>query len=439
MAFSDSRLLLLRFRVNSRQRKGNHVNKKTAGKSAAALVVAGGLALGGLAAPASAASASIDSGTAAWEFYPDEPYFEGATPLSNGANSNWTDLDWWDYPAQFQVFTCDAVPNMGAMDSFFDGGTTELVDEDVNVGGVSTFYYKWTPNPICGDVVIDATVTFQGNSAKFDFTVVEGTVDDFDFTGYATQSGTEWSVQQGASAVGVPTDDETSLFAWKVSSDAELSAYLDENDFVASGDTPTNFSAVLTVVDYTSGTGLDSILPFFKTWAPTLDQSFGSMQGLYSGTDAPSYDLLTLEQGVAVNQVWEGTYTPFLVDGDNDYFSPENNDYILGDLPAGLTASVVFDEETGEPVVTLSGIPAEAGYFTVPLTFTRSLGGDERDYPLTSILEIVVPESETAAPAGNTPEGELAHTGFDAAPLGFAAIVMMLGAALIGVRKARKA
>jgi hypothetical protein len=421
--------------------KGKYVKKKTAGKTAAALVVAGGLALGGLAAPASAATAAIDSGTASWEFYPDEPtYFPSAKPLSDGENSNWTQLDWYDNPADFVVEACNTETS-AAMDTFgMGGGYTNLIDSDITEGGISSFDYEWEFWTGCGEIIIDATLTFQGNSVKYDFTVVKGEVDSFGFRAYAPVDGVDWAVQSDSSAVGVPTDDTSSLFGWKVSSDAQVTDFVDEGTFLAGGANPTRFSAVMTMLDYTPGTGLDSILPYFKQWAPTLDQSFGAMHGLYSGTDAPAYDLLTLKQGVAVDQVWEGTYTPFFMDGDAPYFSAGDNDYVLGDLPAGLTATVVFDEETGEPVVTLSGTPTEAGYWSVPLTFTRELSDDGRFYPLMSILEIVVPETETAAlPTGNTPEGELAHTGFDAGPLGFAAIVMMLGAALIGVRKARKA
>jgi len=400
----------------------------------AAVVAISAASVFGAAAPAFAATYDVYSNPVIWDDFNDttgalsDAYFayNGATDLYG-----WTD-DAFDNIGSATVFDCSA--GSGSVSLVF----TEAAPPVIVPGGTSVFSLTSTGNvdPVnCAPFTVNATVTFQGNFARWAYTL-SGDFNDFRFAGDVGSDGAGTVTAPDSSTI-LESDSDvndpslafqattTGVGTWAGSPAFESFSY------TATG-TPTAVTVVVAVADYTYVSGQAEADAYLASIASTLSTtSFGTSFPLFQGTDAPDFTAQSFSVGTAVNAAAPYTYVAGLYYG-SDYFdnldSGETVDVSVGTLPAGLTAVVTYTADTAAtPIITLSGTPTTPGVYSVPVTFFLS-DVDDRFNPLFAVLSITV----TGGPA-------LAATGVDAAPtLAGGAGVLMAGLAMVFVSLRRR-
>lgn len=391
---------------------------RTTAAGTAALAL-GLLGVGLVSSPAYAADHDIYTSTVRWENVDDETGEINDATMRNFATEfqGWRNDTFDDFPGDDEITLTDGT-------NFYEFLASSTVT-DINQGGISVITMTGTTGiTFAADYTVVVTLTLQGNFARWNIAVTGGDVSGLTLAFEGDLGSDADSNYKEIGLFGLVSDDgdwtRDPVIGYSVVSDGDFHGF-DVTDsaglVLAEATGASTFELTVALADYTDN-GFDLARAFMEAAVPSLTAQFGSEFPVFDDstvTVAP----VSFETGTPVDQ--ELVYA--VVPGFEDYFNDVVEASVTG-LPAGLTATTVFDPDTGLPTTAVAGVPSETGTFAVIITFAV-VGFDDYlveevlEEPLSTVLEITV-----TAP-------ELAATGTDATPIALGAGLLLLGGAIL--------
>lgn len=404
--------------------------------------------VGALLVPAAAFADQIDisSNSIRWSGVEDTTgYIEDGDTYDAANNAYGWNSDALDgLPDPFTLFD----PDQGRWDFIATTSESNIVQ-----GGTSTITMTGTTADFADPYTVVLTLTLQGNYAHWSYAISNPTIglenSSVSFTGNIGSDSDSEYVATGNTLVSDDTGFGDPVLGYNVVTDGTFGSWIvaEGNDNPeATATAAGHFDVYLVLYGYTPcANGFATATAAVTSLVPTLPSTFGERYD-----DAGSCITVTpvsLTRDVAANEVLSYTVDAFLTTPSDyftdSFFTDRPVSTVVDDLPAGLTATSVAQED-GSIIVTISGTPTVSGTFTSRLLFAQDNGdGGFVNQVLGSIVFTVADPAAAGGPVLADPPAVggpvLANTGVDAAgAMGLASALLLAGiGSLLFVRRRR--